>query len=298
MKSHGVGKIASLNLGDMSASPDFEQHGPVLRVNGNGMSGLRLFRVVADRVVPMVRQYGVAIAGAVNFTRYSSLYPYTEKIAKAGYVSIMINSAGPPAVAPFGSYDPITGTNPLCISIPSAGTVQTFDMTTAEVVWGEIRQAELEGRPLRGSTFYSVFGEFTTDPNEVHSVMSFGGARGFAINLAIEMFCGPLLGAPGGLSVKGELDCGALLLAIDPGKMGAKDDFGSRIASLLGEVRAASPLRGSDEVRAPGDRNRGRILIEDHLRETFDIADSTVSFLERMGRGEKIAELSSNPKFN
>jgi LDH2 family malate/lactate/ureidoglycolate dehydrogenase len=81
---------------------------------------------------------GIVAAFVHNFSRYSSLYPYTVRLAQSGFVGILANTAGPAAVAPFGSVDPITGTNPICFSFPtSSGVPQTFDFATSEVVWGK-----------------------------------------------------------------------------------------------------------------------------------------------------------------
>src|SRR6266511_164676 len=102
VRTHGVGKIASLNLGDLNASPDIRSHGAVITVNGNGMSGLVLLRSVAGQLVEMAGVSGVSVASVRNFSRYSSLYPYTEIVARRGLVAILMNSAGPAAVTPFG----------------------------------------------------------------------------------------------------------------------------------------------------------------------------------------------------
>jgi LDH2 family malate/lactate/ureidoglycolate dehydrogenase len=82
---------------------------------------------------------------------------------------------------------------------------QTFDFATSEVVWGEIRQATLEGRGLVSGPFLSSAGDVTTAPSEVDAVRAFGGRRGWALNLAIEMLAGPLAGGRAGLDVKGQV---------------------------------------------------------------------------------------------
>jgi L-2-hydroxycarboxylate dehydrogenase (NAD+) len=134
---------------------------------------------------------GIAAAFAHNFSRYSSLYPYTVRLAQRGCVGILANTAGPAAVAPFGSIDPVTGTNPICFSFPTAsGGAQTFDFATSDFAWGEIRQAMLEGRSLVSGPFLTRAGEPTTLPSEVDAIRAFGGRKGWALNLAIEILAG------------------------------------------------------------------------------------------------------------
>lgn len=297
IRTHGVGKLVSMNLGDLSASPIVQQYGALLNVDGCGGSGLLLMRDVATRLVDISTELGVGMASVRNFSRYSSLYPYTEHIAHHGHAAILMNSAGPAATTPFGSADPITGTNPICFSFPTAASIQTFDLATSEIVWGEIRQAAFEDRPVPYGPFLDSAGDITTVPAEVNAVKSFGGAKGFALNLAIEIIAGLLTGSPAGLDVKTEYDCGAVLLAINPSVSGAKPTFPDLVSRLLEEIRTSRPLEGH-VVRAPGDRGRSRVSLAEIASQTLEVPDTIIALLSRMAKGEKIAELSSNPLFN
>jgi LDH2 family malate/lactate/ureidoglycolate dehydrogenase len=297
-RTHGVGKIPSMNLGDPQASPDITVAGSVIRVDGQRVSGLLLLRRVAEVCAPVALEHGVALASIRNFSRYSSLYPYTEMLAVGGLVGILMNSAGPAAVAPFGGVEPVTGTNPICFSFPAGDGVQTLDFATSEVVWGEIRQAALEGRGVTYGAFLDASGEVTTVPNEVNAVKAFGGVKGWVLNLAIEVVGGLLTGSRAGLEVHDEFDCGAVLIAIDPGATGASKDFPALVGVLLQQVRDSRPLDGSVPVRAPGDRGRSSIELDRRGSEMVDVPESTISLLQRMAKGERIAELSSNPLFN
>lgn len=53
-KTHGVGKLVSLNLGDLRAQPSIVEHGAVLAVDGNGGNGLILFRQIAELVAALL----------------------------------------------------------------------------------------------------------------------------------------------------------------------------------------------------------------------------------------------------
>ena len=299
VKTHGMGKLVSLNLGDLSASPDVKEHGGVLAVNGNGGSGFLVLRRVTQLISELCPRTGIAAAFAHNFSRYSSLYPYTDRLARQGLVAVLTNSAGPAAVAPFGSADPITGTNPICFSFPTAhGVPQTFDFATSELVWGEIRQASLEGRGLPAGPFLDAAGEVTTTPADVNAVRAFGGPKGWALNLAIEILAGLLTGGSAGLDVESEFDCGAVLIAVDPAATGSASTFPDSVSRLLDSVRSSRPQREDAGVRCPGDRGRSLLRVADHSTQPLDIPDTTLEMMRRMGEGEKITELASNPLFN
>lgn len=299
IKTHGVGKLVSLNLGDLSARPTIVEHGAVLAANGNGGNGFLLMEELARLLADRAPRYGIAAAFAHNHSRYSSLYPYTDMLARRGLVAMLTNTAGPPAVAPFGSVDPVTGTNPLCFSFPTAeGTPQTFDFATSDRVWGEIRQASLEGRGLPSGPFLDAAGDVTTTPADVNAVRAFGGAKGWALNLALEIIAGPLAGAPAGLEVDSEFDCGAMLLAIDPRATGAPDDLAPQVSRLMQSIRESRPETTRLGVRAPGDRGRSQVKIADHASEELDVPDVPIEMMKRMSAGESISELRDNPLFN
>lgn len=299
VKTHGMGKLVSLNLGDLSAQPDVKEHGAVIAVDGNGGNGFLVLRRVTELIADLCPRTGIAAAFAHNFSRYSSLYPYTDRLARRGLVAVLTNSAGPAAVAPFGSAEPITGTNPICFSFPTThGTPQTFDFATSELVWGEIRQAALEGRGLPAGPFLDAAGEVTTTPADVNAVRAFGGAKGWALNLAVEILAGLLTGGRAGVDVESEFDCGAVLIAMDPGSTGAASTFQDAVTRLLDSVRGSRPQRPDAPVRCPGDRGRSLLRVADHSRDPLDIPDATLEMMRRMGDGEKITELASNPLFN
>ena len=298
VKTHGLGKLVSLNLGDIHAQSIITSLHNLLVVDGNRGNGFRVMRTVASRVQETALQYGLACAFVRNHTRYSSLYPYTQQLAERGLVAILSNTAGPSAVAPYGSIDPITGTNPLCIAVPTRDGPQIFDFATSEMVWGEIRQAMLEGRGVKYGVFLDAVGDITTMPESVSAVRAFGGSKGWALNLALEIICGLLSGAKAGTSVDSEFDCGAILLAFNPLLTGASSDFPDRVADLLNEVRGSRPEQGFASVRCPGDYGPSKISIDERLEEHIDVPEVTLRFLDRMGRGEVISELSSNPLTN
>ena len=299
IKTHGLGKLISLNIGDLTVKPTFSGAGPIFHVDGNKGNGFLTFSAVANELIKRTAQHGVAVATVSNTTRYSSLFPYPAKVARSGYVSILMNSAGPAAVAPFGSIDPITGTNPICFSFPKDGGVHSFDMATSEIVWGEIRQAALEARRLPSGPFLTAAGDVTSDPTNVNAVKVFGGAKGSALNLAIEILAGILSRGNVGLQCRDEFDCGALFIAIDPSSLGiSTDDFARKVDTLFDDIRNARPESASRPVRVPGDRGRSSITIESVLQREIEVPQAIIDMLARMAEGESVSELASNPLFN
>src|SRR5581483_6092217 len=63
-KTHGVGKLLSLNLGDLSATPTVNRMGSLIIVNGNGGNGYATMRQVATIATQVTADLGVAVAVA------------------------------------------------------------------------------------------------------------------------------------------------------------------------------------------------------------------------------------------
>jgi ureidoglycolate dehydrogenase (NAD+)/L-2-hydroxycarboxylate dehydrogenase (NAD+) len=300
VRTHGLGKLVSLNIGSLKAKPRFTEHGGIIAVDGDKASGFVLFREIADKLIQKCAKHGIVAAFAHNHSRYSSLYPYTSRVARAGYVAILSNTAGPPAVAPYGSVDPLTGTNPICFSFPRpGGEAQTFDFATSDMVWGAIRQAALEGKPLPLGPFLNAAGEETSVPNDVNAVRSFGGHKGWALNLALEIAAGILAGGKVGNECDSEFDCGAFFIAIDPAATGVGlNKFSESLERLLASIRAARPEDPSDPVRVPGDRGRNSRSIARDGAATISVPDKVIEMMNRMAAGESVADLAANPLFN
>jgi L-2-hydroxycarboxylate dehydrogenase (NAD+) len=300
VKSHGLGKLVSLNIGDLDAIPNIIDRGALISVDGNGSSGFVLFRKLGDLLIEKCASHGIAAAFARNYSRYSSLHPYTSRIARAGFVAMLANTAGPPAVAPYGSVDPITGTNPICFSFPRVGgREQVFDFATSHVVWGAVRQAAIEGQALPCDSFFNAAGRITTAPAEVNAVRAFGGSKGWALNLAIEILAGIMAGGKVGIECKSEFDCGAIFLAFDPAATGSESSqFAQSLDRLLTGIRATRPENSAAPVRVPGDRGRSSVSLNANGHERLELAGQLIEMMQRMSRGESVTDLASNQLFN
>ena len=300
VKTHGLGKLVSLNIGDLTAEPQIVDRGGILTVNGNKANGFVLFRKIADILVTRCAAHGIVAALVHNHSRYSSLYPYTNRVAAAGYVAMLANTAGPPAVTPYGSVDPITGTNPICFSFPRQDEqTQTFDFATSDVVWGVIRQCAIEGHSLPVGPFLNAAGDVTTVPGDVNAVRAFGGHKGWVLNLAIEIIAGILGGGKVGAECQSEFDCGAIFLAIDPRVTSVGEEgFSIRLDHLLNSIRHTRPEDPTRPVRVPGDHGRNRMSITREGDRIIDVPEKVLEMMRRMADGENVAELASNPLFN
>lgn len=227
-------------------------------VDGQQELGVLAARYCIDLVAQKTRQNGIGLVALKNSSRYNRLAPFSRQLAEANLVGMVINTAGPPAVAPYGSYTPILGTNPISIAFPGSparGGPLVIDMSTSQATWGEIRQAIIEQRPLPPDTFYTATGAYAVEPGDAAAVQAYGGAKGYALCLAIEVLCGAFIGAQMGTNVTSEYELGFLFMGLDPLMFrDSINDFTMELDTLKQAIHQAEPLREDQAVRLPGER--------------------------------------------
>lgn len=261
--SHGIfrlpGYIASLKSGKVNGTvePEIEQiaAGVVVCDAKNGLAPYAL-ACALPRLVTATRAVGIAALAIRNAAHFSSLWQEVEAIAEAGLVGIACTTYLP-VVAPFGSKERLFGTNPLAFAWPRPGASPlVFDMATAARALGDIQLAAQHGETLPPGVGQDKFGQPTDDPKEVlaGSVLPFGGYKGAAISLMIELLAGALLGQMSSLSTAevdngdgGPPPRGEFILAIDP----------DRLSSGLWQAESEkllSRLKDQPGLRLPGER--------------------------------------------
>lgn len=212
---------------------------------------------------------------------------YAEMVAKEGYVAIILNNGGPSSIVPFGGVDPIMGTNPIAIGIPTRFGPIVLDMTTGEKPWGEINLAKVEERNLQQNTFLDKDGEFTTDPKEAVGIVPFGGYKGFGLNFMFEILTGALVASKMGFQVKDSYDLGFLFMAYSPTMFSTKENFEKEVEQLVNDIRGSRKAKGVEKIWLPGEASTSKM--KQNLESgKIDIKDETWNKLLDFSAGENI----------
>jgi len=262
--SHGLFRlpayVASLRSKKVNgnANPTLTELGPsVLRVEGDHAFAPMAQSVGLPAIIDLTKQTGVGILALTNMHHMAALWPETEAIAEAGLVGFACVSYKP-AVAPAGSKEALFGTNPISFAWPRKNqTPLVYDMATASMAMGEVQVTAREGLSVPIGTGLNKLGEDTTDPNEIIDggvLLPFGGYKGSAISMMVELLAGALLGECFSFEAEendqkdgGPPKGGEFILAISPDKIAGQgwqehaEQFFKRIQSTEG-------------VRLPGER--------------------------------------------
>jgi L-2-hydroxycarboxylate dehydrogenase (NAD+) len=279
--SHGLLRLPRFVRGVEHGNVDPEGDVEVVRERGGAAAldgGSRLGPVVASaaagEAMDRAERHGVGAVGVRNANHLGMLGYYTDQIREAGLVGVAMTNTEP-AMPPHGGAEPILGTNPVAVGLPTDPPFN-LDMSTSAIARGTVLHMRETGEDLPKGVALDADGEPTTDPDAAldGTILPFGGPKGSGLAVAVEVLAGGLVGAAMGTDVTGtyhtEDPCtkGDLFLALDPSVLGG-DGFAERASAFLRRLKATDTAAGVDEIRLPGERSVER----DRTAETVEVED-------------------------
>lgn len=266
-KSHGLfrvpGYLKSVRSGKITADavPILSELAPaVIKVDArNGFAPLAL-QIGREPLIAKARNQGIAALAITNCYHFAALWPEVEALAEQGLVAFAFVDAMS-YVAPASGNKPLYGTNPMAFAWPRANHPPVvFDQASSASARGEIMLHQRDGHELPPGWAIDADGNPTTDPEAAlaGAQLPFGGYKGAAIALMVELLAGALIGdlfsfeaseqdnADGGPPKGGEF-----IIAIDPARCIAGGD---RTAQLAHAERLFSKILEQDGTRLPSDR--------------------------------------------
>jgi LDH2 family malate/lactate/ureidoglycolate dehydrogenase len=234
--------------------------------------GQRALQAICERAA----RTGVAVAAMRRTSHLGMLAWYVEGVARRGQCAIA-TCTSEALVHPWGGRTAMLGTNPLAIGVPTGGAPLVLDMSTGAVSMGKVIDHARRGAPLRPGWAVDASGAATTDAVAAMSgaISPFGGAKGYALGVALEVLVASLSRTATGTAVHGTLDVehestkGDLFVVID----GPGLDGQSLVADYLDELRHSPPADADHGVQAPGDGANARRTAA--LRAGIQVAEST-----------------------
>jgi LDH2 family malate/lactate/ureidoglycolate dehydrogenase len=266
-KAHGLfrlpGYVQSVRSGKVTpdAEPEVRELAPaIVQVNGkNGFAPLAL-SMGQGPLAAKARQYGIAALAVTQIYHFAALWPEVEALAEQGLVAFAWTQAMS-YVAPAGGRQPLYGTNPMAFAWPRAGHPPlVFDQASSASARGEIQLHLRDGRPIPAGWAIDAAGNPTTDPAAAlaGAQLPFGGYKGAAIALMIELLAGALIGEvfsfeasaldnnDGGPPIGGEF-----MIAIDPVRCVGHGDQQRQLAHA---EQLFANILAQNGTRLPSDR--------------------------------------------
>jgi LDH2 family malate/lactate/ureidoglycolate dehydrogenase len=269
------------------AAPSLRWASPTcLVVDGQRGLGPCVGLAVMDALVERAPQHGIAVGAIANANHLGLLAPYVERCAEESLIGIAFTTSEA-LVHPWGGRHAMVGTNPIAIAVPASPGPFVLDMATGAVSMGKILAHKSRDVPLEPGWALDAHGEPTVDPAAAAggSIAPFGGPKGYALGLAIELLVGAVTATALGTDVTGTLDArsvcnkGDLFLCLDPRSFGAAG-FAEHVTGYLQSLRDMPAQDGTSGVLVPGDRARS--ARDHHMSEGIPIADSVWSELQAL----------------
>ncbi|GHU07332.1 sulfolactate dehydrogenase [Alphaproteobacteria bacterium] len=228
-------------------------------LDGGKNPAIVVAKMAVDIATQKAKGNGIAIVGARNtFSSNGAQSYYVEQIAKQDLIGVMM-SRSPGSVAPFGSIDPLFGTNPIGYGFPTETDPIVFDGATSAMTFYGLVVAKAHGEKLPEGVATDKDGNPTTDPSAVidgGAIVPFGNSHKAAgFGMFVELMAGPLIGGAYLDHKTFDKEWGSTIIAIDPSIFVDLDVFKKNCSDFV-EVIRKSRTRPNEQIYFPNDKSR------------------------------------------
>jgi LDH2 family malate/lactate/ureidoglycolate dehydrogenase len=282
VKTLAAGKVVA------NAQPEVHDHAPgIVRVDAKGGFSQLAFEAGLPILTAKAREQGIAALAINHCVHFSALWVEIEAITDQGLVALACNPSHA-WVAPAGGSRPLLGTNPLAFGWPRPNGQPPFifDFATSAIARGDIELHHRENKPIPEGWGIDRLGQHSQNPADVldGALLTFGGHKGSALSIMIELIAGPLIGdLTSAESLAYDDGAGAspyhgeLILAMDPERfLGSSiEDYMARAENLFSSIIAQGARLPSQRRYTARQRTQ---------KEGISIPESLYQELSRLAR--------------
>jgi LDH2 family malate/lactate/ureidoglycolate dehydrogenase len=233
----------------------------------NGMGAVVGRRAMAEAIA-LAQTHGTGLVSVSNSNHYGMAAFYVLQALEAGLIGIAFTNASP-AFPPWGGRKPFFGTSPMAFAVPS-GEQPAFvlDMAMSVLARGNVYIAAQAGQEIPPGLALDSEGRPTTDPQALidgGSMLPFGGVKGAALSMLMDILAGVFSGAAFGGEVGNPhqtfdrpQNVGHLFLCMRTDLFMPADVFRARMDELILRMKAQPRAAGVDEILVPGEREARR----------------------------------------
>jgi len=228
---------------------------------GNGM-GPVVAQAAMDEVLKRADSLGVGIATARRSNHFGAAAYYALQAARKDCVGLCLSPASK-SLAPFGSREPLFGTNPVAAAVPAGRHAPwVMDMATSVAARGHIRLAARHGESIPEGWALDAEGRPTTNAEHALAgvMLPFSGVKGSAIAMLVDILGGVLSGSGFGGTIRdmtrdftAPQDVGHFFLAFRVEALMPLAEFNARMEEEIARLKALKPAAGFSEVLYPGE---------------------------------------------
>ena len=117
-------------------------------VDGDNGLGQVVMTKATEVAIAKAGHTGMAWVGTVRSNHAGAAGLYAQMAADAGLIGMYFAVANANGMPPWGGTNPVLGTNPIAIAVPTTARPFVLDIATTAASHGTIKVAAREGRPM------------------------------------------------------------------------------------------------------------------------------------------------------
>ena len=278
IESHGIQRIGmymqGMKLGriDPTAEISLVKETPISAVldNNDGM-GQPASKKAMKMAIDKAKKSGMGMVVVRNSNHFGIGGYYSMMAAREDMMGLVMTNSEAMVVPTFGRRA-MMGTNPIAVTMPAEPVWFHFDVSTSVVPAGKIEVYSRNQQPLPEGWSVGVDGQINTDPDMFLKIRkekldggllpiggfgtTYGGHKGYAISLLVELFTGIFAGGYTSNHVREvpNVDkCCHMFLAIDYGMFGDKQEIEGHFSTYLNEIRDSAKAAGYERISTQGE---------------------------------------------
>jgi len=262
--------------------------GAVVVADAQAGLGIAMAARAMDLAIARSRSHGIAAVSLRNGNHCGMLAFFAMRALAQGAIGAAASN-GDSLVAPWGARTKFLGTNPIAVAVPAGEEPPVvLDMATSVVAHGRIKGAADRGETIPPDWAVDAAGLPTTDPVQAlaGALLPFGGFKGSAISVLIDLIAGQLAGARSGPEIVplyerlGEPQgIGQLFVALNIDAFDTLEAFTGRVDQTVRKIRLLPTAAGASSVVLPGELEHLRA--QDHLAHGIPLPSDAVAEVAR-----------------
>ncbi|MCD8141179.1 MAG: Ldh family oxidoreductase [Planctomycetaceae bacterium] len=249
--------------------------------------------------ISKAKKSGIGMVVVRNSNHFGIGGYYSMMAAREGLMGLVMTNSEAMVVPTFGRRA-MMGTNPIALTMPANPVWFHFDIATSVVPAGKIEVYARNNQPLPEGWSVGSDGQINTDPETFLKIRkekldggllpiggfgtTFGGHKGYAISLMVELMTGVFAGGCTSNHVREvpNVDkCCHMFMAIDYSMFGDQKEIEGHFSTYLNEIRDSAKAAGHERISTQGEveeKTKRRVdwegvaIHDKSLQEIMDIA--------------------------
>lgn len=273
--SHGVNRLKPMYYDRIKAGIQFpdakyeivRETSTTAVIDGHRGMGHATAKHAMELAIQKAKKHGLGMTVVRNNTHYGIAGYYVLMATEAGMIGLSGTNARP-SVAPTYGVEPMLGTNPLTVGMPTDEDFPfVIDPATSIIQRGKVEVYARSGEKLPEGLVIDDKGEFVTDPNLILKKLlskeasllplggkaETGGYKGYGYSTVIEILSSALQGGAFLQAVTG-VNVGHFFMAIDVEAFTDLESFKKTTGDILRTLRSAKRMPNEQRIYTAGEK--------------------------------------------